>query len=107
MAEMLLRGPVEHKWFSSSTDGAELIPGVAGKKVRILGLAWMAGGSVNHALAWGASPTQVVGPMNASAAPSVMPVSEHGWGDFPAGEGVDLDLSAAVTVSGNIVYAYV
>lgn len=105
---MQLSGPIQTVAFNTQTDGQELIAGQSGKKVRICGMVVHTLSAVTFGLTHGAGPTFLLGPWtNASSIPAVLPVTEHGWVDFPEGEGVDLDLNSTTPARGTISYAYI
>jgi hypothetical protein len=72
-------------------------------KIRVEGWALVSGGAVN--VTWKDGTTATTGPMTmASGTPNVVPFTPEGWFDVSAGNALNLNLSAAVQVSGIVRY---
>lgn len=82
-----------------------LVAAVAGKKIRVLALFVVAAGTVNVRLESGASGTALTGQMNLIANTGfVLPYNPAGWCETGSAALLNLELSAAVSVDGALVY---
>lgn len=90
----------------------KIVSGVANRRIRVLGFTLSFSGTVNaqfqdsasnnlSGIHYGVADTQVVAPI----APPVVG-SQVGWFIAAAGADLDLNLSAAVTVGGTVVYDF-
>lgn len=85
-----------------------LVAAVGGKKIRVLALFLVAAGSVNVRLESGASGTALTGQMNLVVNTGfVLPFNPVGWCETAVGALLNLELSAAVSVDGTLVYVEV
>lgn len=83
-----------------------LVAAVTGKKIRVLGVVLIAGGTVNVRFESGAGGTAMSGIIELTAqAGFTAPTTEIGWMETAAGSLLNLELSAAVNVDGFLVYA--
>lgn len=80
----------------------------AGVRVRIVGLVLVAAGAVVATVQSGAGGTSITGAMTlAAGTPVAFPFSPGGWGETAAATLLNLNLSAAVQVSGVIAWVAV
>lgn len=89
---------------TAATD-TTLVAAVAGKKIRVLAVVVDAAGTVTARFESGTGGTALTGQMTFAAATSeVMPFNPVGWFETAAGALLNLELSAAVSVDGCLVY---
>lgn len=90
---------------SSSGDNV-ILAAVTSKKLRVLACSLMANGAVNAAFQDNGTTTQRGGMAYCPAAGygKVLPFNPVGWFETAAGVGLDLNLSAAIAVGGELVY---
>lgn len=82
-----------------------LVAAVAGKRIRVLALAMVAGGTVTPRFQSGAGGTNLSGQMvMAVNNPFILPFNPVGWFQTAASALLNLELSAGVTVDGMLVY---
>lgn len=90
---------------ASASGVTTLVAAVAAKKLRVLALSLVANGSVNAKFQSHVTPTDKSGLYYLAANGGfVLPVNQFGWFETIAGEALDINLSGAVAVGGNIVY---
>jgi hypothetical protein len=81
---------------------------VTSKKIRVLSLFAVAAGTVNVRFESGAGGTALTGQMNLVANTGfVLPYNPLGWFETAAGTLLNMELSAAVSVDGSLVYVEV
>lgn len=94
----------------SQTDSA-LVPAVAGKRIVVLALAFVAGDTATTATfnskPAGAGAACAMTFANAANGGAVLPHNPHGWFMTKNGEGLSLTTGAGSTTGVQIVYAYV
>lgn len=85
------------------------VAAVAGKRIRVLGFFLVAAGSVNARFESDADGTALTGQMTLTAGDPVVASGFNplGWFETAAGELLNLELSAAVSVDGAITYVLV
>lgn len=101
--------PVNAKFvnIAASSSGDNVILAlVTSKKIRVLALSLMANGAVNAKFEDNGTTTQRGGMIYCPAAGygKVLPFNPVGWFETASGVGLDLNLSAAVAVGGELVY---
>lgn len=86
-----------------------LVAAVSGAKIRVLAIVLVASGGANTVrLESGAGGTALTGQMNLSAdGQLVLPYNPAGWAETAAGSLLNLELSAATSVDGALVYTEV
>lgn len=93
---------------AASSGDNTLIAAVASKKIRVLSLFLVSAGAVNVRFESGASGTALTGQMNLVANTGfVLPYNPLGWFETASNTLLNLELSAAISVDGSIVYAEV
>lgn len=93
---------------AASSGDNTLIAAVASKKVRVLSLFLVSAGAVNVRFESGAGGTALTGQMNLVANTGfVLPYNPLGWFETASNTLLNLELSAAISVDGSIVYAEV
>lgn len=93
---------------AASSGDNTLIAAVSGKKIRVLSVFLVAAGTVNVRFESGASGTALTGQMNLVANTGfVLPFNPVGWFETAATTLLNLELSAAQSVDGSIVYVEV
>jgi hypothetical protein len=91
---------------AASSGDNTLVAAVTGKRIRVLGMVIIAAGSVTIRLESGASGTALSGQMALVVNSGfTLPMSDVGWCETSAGALLNLELSAAVSVDGVLVYA--
>lgn len=82
----------------------EVVALVSGKKIRVLAYNFVASGAVNAK--WRSGTTDITGLtyMDAAGKGKVAPFSPVGWFETAASEALNLNLSGAVAVGGEVVY---
>lgn len=95
------RAVIDHATSGDNT----LVAAIAGRKIRVLALFLIAGGTVNARFESAASGTALTGQMQLTAqAGFVLPFNPIGWFETVAGELLNLELSGAISVDGSLVY---
>jgi hypothetical protein len=90
------------------TPDNTLVAAVAGKRIRVLALYLMSVGSVLVRFESATGGTALTGQMTTAANVNIsMPYNPAGWFQTIAGELLNLELSAAVSVDGCLVYVLV
>jgi hypothetical protein len=85
-----------------------LVTGVTGKKIRVLSLMMISAGTVTARFESGASGTALSGQMNLIANSGfTLPFNPVGWFETAAAALLNLELSAAISVDGMLVYVEV
>lgn len=85
-----------------------IVAAVTGKKIRVLAAFIVASGAVTVRFESGASGTALTGQMVMGANGTLaLPLSSEGWFETAAGSLLNLELSAATSVDGCIVYVEV
>lgn len=101
-------GPVKFAAISENTDAAnELVEAVTSRKIRVLAIALMVAGAVNVTLQDDTgTPVVLIGllPFAAAGDTFILPYNPCGWCETSSGQALDLLLSAAVAVTGCLVY---
>lgn len=93
---------------AASSGDNTLIAAVASKKIRVLSLFLVSAGAVNVRFESGASGTALTGQMNLVANTGfVLPYNPLGWFETASNTLLNLELSAAISVDGSIVYVEV
>jgi hypothetical protein len=94
---------------AASSGNNTLVGAVVGKKIRVLAYNLSAAGAVNAKFQTAAGGTDLTGLKYLAAAGGMAsaPYNEKGWFETAAGELLNLNLSAAVAVGGELVYAEV
>lgn len=101
---------VQYAAVSVGTIGVNtLVPGVTGKRIRVLALALVASGGINTAtLTSGTAGPALTDPMDlASDGQLILPWNPAGWGETTTGDRLALTLTAANTVAGLVTYVTV
>ena len=89
---------------ASSGDNT-LVAAVTSKKIRVLALFYVAAGSVNVRFESGAGGTALTGQMNHIANTGAsLPYNPAGWFETASNTLLNMELSAAVSVDGSLVY---
>jgi len=92
---------------ASSGDNT-LVAAVSGKKIRVVAVFLVSAGTVTARFESGASGTALTGQMNLVANSGfVLPFNSVGWFETAATTLLNLELSAAISVDGSIVYVEV
>lgn len=96
---------IDHASIGNNT----LVAAVAGKKIRVLGFFLVAAGAVNARFESDADGTALTGVMTLAAASDGVSSGFNpiGWFETVAGELLNLELSAAVSVDGVLAYVLV
>lgn len=102
----------EHKFAkiaASSSGDNTLVAAVTGKKIRVIAYNLMANGAVNAKFQSGASGTDLTGLKYCGAAGDGVCANYNpvGWFETAAGSLLNLNLSGAVAVGGELVYVEV
>jgi hypothetical protein len=93
---------------AATSGNNTLVAAVAGKKIRVLAAFLVAAGTVNTRFESGADGTALSGQMNLVANNGfVLPWNPYGWFETAATTLLNLELSAAVSVDGCLVYVEV
>lgn len=108
-AVLAVQFPVAAKYANiavSAANDTTVVTAVASKKIRVLALSLMANGAVNVKFEDNGTTTQRGGMAYCPAAGygKVLPFNPNGWFETAAGVGLDINLSAAVAVGGELVY---
>lgn len=90
----------------SSLGDNTIVAAVAGRSIRVIAAFLVASGGVNTVrLESGAGGTALTGPMNLGAdGQLVLPINGFGWFETDVGAILNLELSAATSVAGALVY---
>ena len=91
----------------SSSGDNEVVAAQAGYKIRVLAYNFTSNGAVNAK--WRSATTDISGRsfMDAAGKGKVAPFNPVGWVETAAGEALNLNLSAAIAVEGELVYVLV
>ena len=91
---------------ASGSGDNTIVAAVTGKKIRVVSLFFICGGTVNVRFESGAGGTALTGVMPFIAQTGmVLPMNEDGWfADTAAGALLNMELSAAVSVAGSLSY---
>jgi hypothetical protein len=93
---------------ASASGATTIVSAVSSKKIRVLALSLIAGGTVNAKWQSHTTPTDLTGLAYLGANGGyVLPFSPVGWFETVSGEALDINLSASVAVGGSIVYVTV
>ena len=93
---------------AATSGNNTLVAAVTSKKIRVLALMLVAGGTVNVRFESGADGTALSGQMQLTAQTGFsLPHSPTGWFETASGTLLNLELSAAVSVDGMLVYVEV
>jgi len=93
---------------AAASGDQTLVAAVTAKKIRVLAVMLVAAGTVNVRFESGASGTALTGQMELTAqAGFTLPFSPVGWFETAAATLLNLELSAAVSVDGCLVYVEV
>lgn len=88
----------------------QIVAAVAGKKIRVLSMFFIAGGAVDAKFqsdsGGGAADLTGALPLAANGGAS-LPFNPHGWIQTEAGKKLNLNLGAAVQISGSLTYALI
>lgn len=106
----MAQSDAQHAAVAAASSGDNtLVAAVAGAKIRVLALALVGAGAVNARLESNAGGTALTGVMALAAAGDsiVLPFNPAGWCETTAGQLLNLELSAAVSVAGVITYTTV
>src|SRR5687768_14086229 len=97
---------VKRAVINAATSGDNtIVSAVAGKKIRLLSLFYMAAGTVKVRLENGAAGTALTGQMEHTAQTDmVLPPNEDGWFETAAGQLLNMELSGAISVDGALTY---
>lgn len=92
---------------ASSSGLNEIVAAVAGKQIRVLAYNYISSGTVNAA--WRTGATTVIGGLGYWVANTgkVAPFCPVGWFETAVGEALNLNLSGAVAVGGEVTYVEV
>jgi hypothetical protein len=94
------------KVVASTANATEIVAAVTGKKIRVLACSFMANGTVN--VKWQSASTDLTGLAYLVAnTGKVLPYSPGGWFETAVGEALNIHLSGAVAVGGELVYVLV
>lgn len=106
VAQDTIRIPVKHALIDANSSGNNLVvAAVTGKRILVLAYNYVSNGAVNAH--WRSASTAITGPMymDGAAKGKVCPYNPKGWCKTAVGEALNLNLSAAVAVGGEITYA--
>jgi hypothetical protein len=95
---------------AAASGDNQLIAAVAGKRIRILSMFFVAGGAVNakYQSDSGGGAADLTGPLPLAAnGGASLPFNRYGWLETQVGKKLNLNLSAAVQISGSITYALI
>ena len=93
---------------ASASGVTNLVALVTSKKIRVLAISLIANGTVNVKFQSHVTPTDISGLYYLAANVGfVLPYNPLGWFQTVSGEALDINLSAAVAVGGNILYVAV
>ena len=89
----------------ATSGNNEIVAAVTGKKIRVLSMLMIAAGTVNARFESGADGTALTGqmPLVANSGFSAT-YNSNGWFETAAGESLNLELSAAISVDGVLNY---
>ena len=92
---------------ASSSGQNEIVAAVTGKRIRVVGYNYISSGTVNAA--WRSGATTVIGGLGYWVANTgkVAPFCPVGWFQTASGEALNLNLSGAVAVGGEVTYVEV
>jgi hypothetical protein len=92
---------------ASASGNTSIVALVSAKKIRVLGLCFTVNGAVN--VKWQSNTTDKTGLFYGDAAGKgkVLPFNPLGWFETAAGEALNINLSGAVAVGGELVYCEV
>lgn len=98
--------PIKFAKINAATSGDNtLVAAVSGKKIRVVSLFYIAAGTVNTRFESATGGTALTGQMNHVASSGVsLSFNETGWFETIAGELLNLELSAAISVDGCLSY---
>lgn len=101
-----LNRQVKYAPIDAATSGDNtIVAAVAGKKIRVVSLFYLAAGTVNVRFESGASGTALTGQMQHTAQTgAVLPMNEDGWFETATGALLNLELSGNVSVDGSLSY---
>lgn len=95
---------------AAASGDNQVIAAVSGKKIRVLSMFFVAGGAVNAKFQSdsGGGSADLTGaiPLAANGG-ATLPFNPHGWIQTEVGKKLNLNLSAAVQISGSITYALI
>jgi hypothetical protein len=102
-------GGVKRAVINAATSGNnELVAAVVGKKIRVLSFFYLAAGTVSVRFESAADGTALTGQMEHTAQTGIMaPRNRDGWFETVAGQALNLELSAAISVDGALSYVEV
>lgn len=106
VAQDTIRIPVKHAVIDVTSSGNNVVvAAVPGKRILVMAYNYVSNGAVN--VHWRSASTPISGPMYMDAASKgkVCPYNPKGWCRTAVGEALNLNLSAAVAVGGEITYA--
>lgn len=97
---------VKRAKIDAATSGDnELVAAVTGKKIRVVSMFYLASGTVTATFQSAAGGTAITGGLQHTAQTgAVLPLNEDGWFETIAGEALNLNLSAAISVDGALSY---
>ena len=102
-------GPISIKVDSATGDVDNLVSGVSGKRIKVLGWILNSAGNADNTVDFRDDSTQLTGAMNCGPTHTcTAALSELGWFTLPVGAGLDMDIAgASVDVDGVVVYILV
>lgn len=90
---------------AASNGDNTLVAAVAGKRIRVLSLFYLASGGVNVRFESGAGGTALTGQMEHSGQTGVvLPHNEDGWFETEEGDLLNVELSTGVSIDGAMSY---
>ena len=97
---------VKYAAIDAATNGDNtIVAAVAGKKIRVLSVFYLAAGTVNVRFESAAGGTALTGQMQHTAQTgAVLNFNEDGWFETVSGELLNMELSAGVSVDGSLSY---
>ncbi len=100
---------VQYAVIAASSSGInEIVAAVTGFRIRVLAYNYVVNAGVN--VAWRSGATTAIGGLgywDAQGKGKVAPHNKHGWFQTAAGEALNLNLSGAVAVGGELTYILV
>jgi hypothetical protein len=98
--------PVQYAVINVASSGDNtVVAAVAGKKIRVLSLYYMAAGTVTVRFESGASGTALTGVVEHTAQTgAVLPFNEDGWFETAAGVLLNIELSGNISIDGSLSY---
>lgn len=108
-SDVMMEGiePIDYKYAIIQENGSgdnEVVPLVASKRIKVVAYNFMSAGAVNAKWRSGTTDISGLSYMDAAGKGKVAPFNPGGWFRTAAGEALNLNLSGAVAVGGELVY---